>query len=87
MFENYIDWSIAYYKADVSSDEESLEELTVKWIVGGKRKRLAEEQPDQQPVRDLIINVKDMNPNQLAMKQHRSEESFIDEAFKNIPKS
>ena len=43
LFENYIDWSIAFYKDDVSSDEESLEEPTVKWIIGGKRKQLANE--------------------------------------------
>ena len=43
LFENYIDWLIALYKDDISSDEESLAEPTVKWIIGGKRKRLAEE--------------------------------------------
>ena len=56
LFENYIDWSIAFYKDDVSSDEESIEEPTIKWIASGKIKRLAEEQPNQHPVKDLIIN-------------------------------
>ena len=54
--ENYIDWSIAFHKDDVSSDEEGYAELTVKWIVGGKKTWLVEEQLDQRPVKDLIIN-------------------------------
>ena len=70
--ENYIDWSIAYSKDEVSSDEENIVEPTIKWIIGGKRKRLAEEEQDQQPVKELIINVQHMKPTQLSMKQHRS---------------
>ena len=54
--ENYIDWLIAYSKDDVSSDEENLVERSSKWIVDGKRKQLVDEQPDQQSVKDLIIN-------------------------------
>ena len=87
LFENYIDWSIGLYKDDVSSDEESLEEPNIIWIIGGKRKRLAKEQPDQEPVKDLIVNDQQMKLTQLSMKQHWSEESFIDKAFKNIFKS
>ena len=45
--ENYIDWLIAYSKDNVSSDEEDLVEPVSKWIVGGKRKRLVDKQPDQ----------------------------------------
>ena len=87
LFENYIDWSISLYKDDVSRDEENLEEPSIKWIIGGKRKWLVVEHLDQQPVKDLIINVHKMKPTQLSMKKHRSEEPFIDEAFKNIFKS
>lgn len=87
LFKNYIDQLIACYKDDVSSDEESLEEPIVKWIVGGKRRQLANEQPNQHLVKDLVINDQQMKPTQLSMKQHRSEKSFIDNAFKNILKS
>ena len=82
--ENYIDWSIAFYKDDISSDEEGFAEPVVKRIVGKKRKWLSEEQPDQQLVRDLVINVKQKNPTQPSTKQHKSKQLFIDEAFKNI---
>jgi hypothetical protein len=34
---NYIDWSIAFSKDDVSSDEEDFVEPVSRWIVGGKR--------------------------------------------------
>ena len=54
--ENYIDWSIAFSKDDVSSDEEDFVEPVSRWIIGGKRKRLVDEQPEEQPVKDLIIN-------------------------------
>ena len=87
LFENYIDWSISLYKDDVSRDEENLEEPSIKWIIGGKRKQLAEAQLDQKPVKDLIINDQQMKPTQLSMKQHWSKESFINKAFKNILKS
>ena len=72
--ENYIDWSIAFHKDDISSDEEGFAEPTIKWIVGKKRKRFLEEQPDQQPVRDLVINVKQKKPTQPYIKQHKSKE-------------
>ena len=86
MFENYIDWSITYYKDDISSVEGSLAETTVKWIIGGKRKWLVVEHLDQQPVKDLIINVHKMKPTQLSMKQQMSVDLFIDEAFKENPR-
>ena len=60
--ENFIDWSIAFSKDDVSSDEEDFVESISRWIVGGKRKRLVDKQPDDQPVRDLIINYQPENP-------------------------
>ena len=82
--ENYIDWSIAYSKDDVSSDEEDIVERVREWIVGGKRKRLVDEQPDEHPVKDLIINDQQGEPTQLSMKQHWSEKSLIDEVFKDI---
>ena len=85
--ENYIYWSIAYSKDEVSSDEEDLVEPVSRWIVGGKRKRLVDEQPDEQPVKDLIINDQQGKPIQLSMKQHWSEKSLIDEVFKVISKT
>jgi hypothetical protein len=85
--ENYIDWSITYSKDDVSSDEEDLVEPVTKWIVGGKRKRLVDEQPDQHPIKDLIINDQWEKPIQLSIKQHWSEESLIDKVFKGISKT
>ena len=45
--ENYIDWSIAFSKDDVSSDEEDFVEPVSRWIVGGKRKQLVDKQPDE----------------------------------------
>ena len=84
LLENYIDWSVAYSKDDVSSDEEDLVEPVNKWIVGGKRKQLVDEQPDEQPTKHLIINDRQGKPTQLSMKQHWSEKSLIDEVFKYI---
>ena len=85
--ENYIDWSIAYSKDDVSSDEEDLVKPVSRWIVGGKRKQLVDEQPDRHPVKDLITNDQQGKPTQLSMKQHWSEKSLIDEVFKDISKT
>ena len=82
--ENYIDWSIAYSKDDVSSDEEDLVEPISKWIVGGKRKRLVDKQPNEQPVKYLIINDQQGKPTQTSMKQHWFDKSLIDEVFKHI---
>ena len=82
--ENYIDWSIAFHKDDISSDEEGFAKPVVKWIVGKRRKRLSEEHQDQHPVRDLVINIKQKKPTQPPTKQHKSKELFIDESFKNI---
>ena len=45
--ENYIDWSIAFHKDDLSSDEEGFIEPASKWIVGKKRKRLSDAYLDQ----------------------------------------
>ena len=66
--ENYIDWLIAFSKDDVSSDEEVFVELVSRWIVGGKRKKLVDEQPYEQPVKDLIINDQQGKPTHLSMK-------------------
>ena len=44
--ENYIDWSIAYNKDDVSSDEENIVEPSIKWIVVGKITQLGDEKLD-----------------------------------------
>ena len=43
---------------NVSSDDEVVVEPVSKRIVCGKLKRTVEEQPDNQPVKDLIINEK-----------------------------
>ena len=85
--ENYIDWSIAFGKDDVFIDEEDFVESVSRWIVGGKRKRLVDEQRDEQPIKDLIINGQHEKPTQLSMKQHWSEKSLIDEVFKDISKT
>jgi hypothetical protein len=86
-FENYVDWSIAFYGDDISSDEEGLTELVSKWIIGKKRKRSSKEHLDQQRVKDLIINVKQKKTTQLSTEQHNSKELIIDESIKNIPHS
>lgn len=39
--ENYIDWSIAFHKDDISSDEEGFTKLAVKWIIKMKKKLLS----------------------------------------------
>ena len=85
--ENYINWSMAFTKDDVSNDEEDFVEPVSRWIVGGKRKRLVNEYPDEQPVKVLIINDQQGKPAQLSMKQHWSEKSLIDEVFKDISKT
>ena len=68
-FENYVDQSIAFYGDDLSSDEEGSTEPVTKWIIGRKRKRSSKEQPHQQPVRDLIINIKQKKPTHPSTKQ------------------
>jgi hypothetical protein len=75
---------IDFHKDDISSDEEGFVEPAVKWIIGKKRKRLSEKHPDQQPVRDLVINVKKKKPTQPSIKQRKSKGLFIDESFKNV---
>ena len=66
--ENYINWLISNSKDDVSSNEEDFVELVSRWIVGGKRNWLVDEQPDEQPIKDLIINDQQGKPTQLSMK-------------------
>lgn len=86
-FENYVDWLIAFYGDDLSSDEEGLIEPVAKWIIGKKRKHSSKEQPDQQPIKDLIINVKQKKLAQPSTEQRSSKEILIDKAFENIPHS
>ena len=83
-FDKYIDWSITFYEDDLSSEEEGPTEPIAKHIVGRKRKRSPKEQPYQQLVKDLIINVKQKNPAQPSIEQHNLKELIIDEAFNNI---
>ena len=85
--ENYINWSIAFNKDDVSSDEEDYVEPVSWWIVDGKRKRLVDERPDEQAVKDLIINDQQEKPTQPLMKQHWSQKLLIDDVFINISKT
>ena len=73
--ENLIDRSIAFSKYDVSSDEEDCLEPVSRWIVCGKRKRLVDEKPDDQPEK----------PAEPSMKQHWSEKLLSDDDFKNVP--
>lgn len=86
-FENYVDWSIEFYRDYISSDEEGPTELVAKWIIGRKRKCLSKEQLDEKPIKDLIITFKQKKLAQPSIEKHTSKASIIDEAFKNIPHS
>ena len=54
--DNFIDWSIAFSKDDVSSDEKDFIEPISRWIVGGKREQLVDKKSDDQQTKDIIIN-------------------------------
>ena len=43
-------------------EEEGPAESVAKWIIGKKRKRIPQEKPYQQLVKDLIINIKQEEP-------------------------
>ena len=61
-FEKYIDLSIVSYGDYLSSDEEGPIEPVAKWTISKKRKRSPKEDPDQQLIKDLIINIKQKKP-------------------------
>ena len=82
--EEFFDWSLQSYEDDVSSKEDGPEESVSRWIIGKKRKRLPQDQPDQQMVKDLIINIKQEEPIQQSARQCHSMKTNIEEAFKNI---
>ena len=51
------------YEDDVSSEEEDPpKEMATKWIIGKKRKCPPLDQPNQQMVKGLIINIKQEKP-------------------------
>ena len=77
---------IAFSDENVSSDDEVVVEPVRKRIVCGKRKRTMENQPDNQPVGDLIINEMQEKPPQLSVKPHWSEVLLMDEVFKDVPR-
>ena len=79
----FVDWSLQSYEYDVSSKEDGLEDSVTRWIIGKKRKRLPQEEPDQHIVQDLIINIKQQIAQQ-SMGHHHSMKTVIEEASKNI---
>ena len=54
--EEFIDWSIMSYEDNVTSDEDGAKEFVSRWIYKKKEKRLPIEKPDQQIIKDLVIN-------------------------------
>ena len=79
-----INWSLQSYEDDISSEEDGVEEPVSKWIIRKERKRSPQEDPDQQMVKDLIINIKQQESTQQSIKQHHSMDTIIEESFKNI---
>jgi len=55
-----------------------------KWIVKKKKKHLPIEKPDQQIVKDLVINTKQQMPAKKFEGHYHSPETFIEEAFRSI---
>lgn len=60
--EELVDWSVQSYKDDVTSDEDNIEKPLARWIFKKKQKQLPMEKPDQQIIKDLIINTKERVP-------------------------
>ena len=57
--DEWIDWLVQSYEDDISNEEEyGPKEPVSKWIIGKKRKHPPQDHPDQQMVKDLIINIK-----------------------------
>ena len=54
--EEFIDWSTFSCKDDVIGDEDGSKEPTTIWIYKKKKKWLPIEKPDQQIIKDLVIN-------------------------------
>ena len=54
--EEFIDWSILSYEDNVTSDEDGSKDPTGRWIYKRKNKWLPIEKPDQQIIKDLVIN-------------------------------
>ena len=57
--EELIDWSVQSYKDEFTSDEDNTEEPMARWIFKKKHKQLSMEKPDQQIIKDLIINTEE----------------------------
>ena len=82
--EEPVDWLVQSYKDDVTSDEDNIEEPMSKWIFKKKQKRLSMKEPNQQIIRDLIINTEEHAPDEQLKGDKDSMELFIKEALKNI---
>ena len=73
-----IDWSLQSYEDEFSSEEDGPEESVTKWIIRKKRKCILQEQPDQQMVQDLIINIAQHEPTQQSVEQCHSMNTIIE---------
>ena len=60
--EEFIDWSILSYEDKDTSDEDDVEEPAARWIYKEKQKWLPFENPDQQIIKDLVINSEENVP-------------------------
>ena len=82
--EEFIDWSILSDEDKVTSDEDGVEEPTSRWIHKKKNKRLPIENPNQQIIKDLVINSKEQVPEKYPEEDGDWTKLLIKEAFKNI---
>jgi hypothetical protein len=80
----HVDWSVQSYKYEVTSDEDNTEEPMSRWILKKNQKRLSMKEPDQQIIRDLVINTEEHAPDKQLEGDKYSMELFIKEAFENI---
>ena len=83
MLKELSDWSFQSYKDDITSNGDNIKEPMASWNVRKKHKRLASEKPDQQTVKDLILNIEQHTPAKQSEGDRNSTESFIKEAFRS----
>ena len=79
-----VDWSFQSYKYDISRDEDKTEEPIARWIVKKRQKWLPIEEPDQQIVKDLIINTEQHVLDKQSKGSNDSMELFFKEVFGSI---
>ena len=82
--EEVVDWSILSYEDKDTSDEDDVKEHAVRFIYKKKKKRLHFEKPNQQIIKDLVINIEDHVPEKQPNKDGYWMKLLIKEAFKNI---